>query len=116
MDATTPPRDRVTRRLHRRRTLGLALALLIGCDSTPEVVGLLVEAPAPRLETRMYLLASAFYSDGSERDVTGAAEWRSSDEATATVAAGIVTRVGPGQVVVSATLDGFRAEVVLDGP
>lgn len=46
--------------------------------------------------------ATAYYSDGTEEDVTASAEWKSSDSAVATVSGGKVTLVAAGETVVSA--------------
>ncbi len=47
--------------------------------------------------------ATAYYSDGTDEDVTASAEWKSSDSAVATVSGGKVTLVAAGETVVSAT-------------
>lgn len=52
------------------------------------------------------LTATATYTDLSVVDVTATATWTSSDEATATVAAGVVTAVEIGVATVSADVDG----------
>lgn len=51
--------------------------------------------------------ATATYSDGSSKDVTRSATWRSSAEGIATVdSAGVVTARGSGQTIITATFEG----------
>jgi len=58
-------------------------------------------------DTTIQLTATARFVDGSSRDVTSSAAWASSDPSLATVsAAGLVTAVGIGQVVVRAAYQG----------
>jgi len=96
----------------------LVASLLQGCAGT-EMVGFIVEDSIPWLgwgsEPRD-LRASAYYSDGSERDVAAAATWRSSDEAIATVSSGFVTRVSTGHVTIAASFGGMIDSVELDVP
>ena len=53
------------------------------------------------------------YSDGSSRDLTASAQWKTSDSSIASVAAGKVTAVGAGTVMVSATSGKFSASATL---
>jgi len=91
---------------------GCSEATLVGIDvDDPQGSWILWGGP-----TRSYR-ASAFYSDGSERDVSDVAAWTSSDETIATVSDhGVVTRVSTGQVLISASLDGFNASITVDIP
>jgi hypothetical protein len=51
------------------------------------------------------MTASGFYSDGTTRDLTKVATWRSSDPATISVnAAGVITGNKTGSVTISASL------------
>ncbi len=47
--------------------------------------------------------ATGKYSDGSSKDLTASAQWKTSDSAIASVAAGKLTAVGAGTVMVTAT-------------
>lgn len=53
------------------------------------------------------------YSDGSSKDLTASAQWKSSDSNIASVAGGKVTAVGAGTVMVSATSGKFSASATL---
>lgn len=71
----------------------------------------------PDGRTRQYA-ARGFYSDGSDRSITAEARWSSSNESIATVSnadgqKGLVRAVDPGNVTVSATLDGIRGDAAL---
>jgi len=48
--------------------------------------------------------AKAFYSDGSNKDVTSTANWRSSDQAVASVSKGTVAGLSIGTTVISANI------------
>lgn len=53
------------------------------------------------------LSAKAYYSNGTSKDVTALAEWKSSDAGVASVSAGgIVTPVAAGNVTISASFEG----------
>ena len=54
--------------------------------------------------------ASATYSDGSTADVTGEADWDSSDTDVATIVAGLATGEGEGTTEITATLDGVTSD------
>jgi trimeric autotransporter adhesin len=53
------------------------------------------------------------YSDGSSKDLTGSAQWKTSDSNIASVAGGKVTGVGAGIVMVTATSGKFSASATL---
>jgi uncharacterized protein YjdB len=53
------------------------------------------------------------YSDGSSKDLTASAQWKTSDSNVASVAGGKVTAVGAGTVMVSATSGKFSASATL---
>jgi uncharacterized protein YjdB len=57
--------------------------------------------------------ATGKYSDGSSRDLTASAQWKTSDSNVASVAGGKVTAVGAGTVIVSATSGKFSASATL---
>ena len=58
----------------------------------------------------MRFTASATYSDGSTADVTGEADWDSSDTDVATIVAGLATGEGEGTTEITATLDGVTSD------
>jgi trimeric autotransporter adhesin len=57
--------------------------------------------------------ATGKYSDGSSKDLTASAQWKTSDSNLASVAGGKVTAVGAGTVMVSATSGKFSASATL---
>jgi hypothetical protein len=74
----------------------------IGFDETPLQVG---EGMQLRVEAR--------YSDGTERDVTAEATWTTTDAAVATVSAGAVAAVAPGQATIQVELENASASIDL---
>jgi uncharacterized protein YjdB len=56
----------------------------------------------------------ASMTDGSKKDVTSTAEWKSSSYKIVDVAGGLVTGVGPGTATVTATFGGKSATVSVD--
>ena len=60
------------------------------------------------------LTATGSYSDGSTKNITSVAKWRSADPATARVSgSGRVTGIAPGTVTITAKLDGKSATAVI---
>jgi len=57
--------------------------------------------------------ATGKYSDGSSKDLTASAQWKTSDSNVASVAGGKVTGVGAGTVMVTATSGKFSASATL---
>jgi len=57
--------------------------------------------------------ATGKYSDGSSKDLTGSAQWKTSNSNIASVAGGKVTGVGAGIVMVTATSGKFSASATL---
>lgn len=84
-----------------------ASVVLVSIAVTPASAMIAVE------ETQEFT-ATATYSDGDTDDVTDEAIWASSDEAVATVEAGVATGVGAGSATITATLDGISGEAALD--
>jgi len=91
-----------------------------GAPSGPEVVGITIAGmpgtPLVPMQTAQ-LTASATYSDGMLKDVSGAAAWDSTNRDVVNVSsAGLATATGPGKAEVSAVFAGVRgaaaAEVV----
>lgn len=64
------------------------------------------------------LTATLSFADGSTQDVTSSADWVSSDEAVATVSAGLVTAVAEGTCTVTATSQGLsgNSEITVTNP
>lgn len=65
---------------------------------------LTVEKSASSTESAPAFTATAYYSDGTNEDVTSSATWNSTETAVATVSGGKVTLVAAGKTVISATL------------
>lgn len=65
-----------------------------------------------RRDQTVQLAASARYSDGSTRDVTGTAAWRSDNGGVASVSpTGLVTAVGSGEATIVADVQGSSGNV-----
>lgn len=64
---------------------------------------LTVEKSASSTESAPAFTATAYYSDGTNEDVTSSATWNSTETAVATVSGGKVTLVAAGKTVISAT-------------
>jgi hypothetical protein len=92
------------------------LWLVVGCGS-PEVVSLAVEpGTVDRLgvDGTQSFQAIATFDDDSTEDVTASAEWSSSDDAVASVDAGVVSGVAPGEATVSVRYEGSADELTLE--
>lgn len=64
---------------------------------------LIVEKAASSTESAPAFTATAYYSDGTNEDVTSSATWNSTESAVATVSGGKVTLVAAGKTVISAS-------------
>lgn len=64
---------------------------------------LTVEKAASSAESAPAFTATAYYSDGTNEDVTSSATWSSTESAVATVSGGKVTLVAAGKTVISAS-------------
>lgn len=64
---------------------------------------LTVEKSASSTESAPAFTATAYYSDGTNEDVTSSATWNSTETAVATVSGGKVTLVAAGKTVISAS-------------
>lgn len=64
---------------------------------------LTVEKAASSTESAPAFTATAYYSDGTNEDVTSSATWNSTESAVATVSGGNVTLVAAGKTVISAS-------------
>jgi hypothetical protein len=92
----------------------------IGDDSAPTLVGLNV-SPSERVlgfESEQQILATAKYSDGSERDVTDAAAYTTNSDAVAEVIAPGLARTGkvPGEAAITINYMGQVAAVQIQVP
>ena len=79
--------------------------------AAPTVTGVTVSGyngtPMNRRDQTVQLSASARYSDGTTRDVTGSAAWRSDNPAVAEVSSGgMVTARGDGEATIAADVQG----------
>ena len=106
-------------RLRQREVLYVP-SLTITDIPPPQVDRLALTAPAPEIDgtgNTLQLTAVATLTDGDTQDVTLAGAWtsyRSSNPEIATVSAdGLVTAVGTGRVIITATNDGSVAAVLL---
>jgi hypothetical protein len=86
--------------------------------AAPTVTGVTVTGysgtPMNRRSQTVQLSASARYSDGSTRDVTGTAAWRSDNPGVAEVSpGGLVTARGDGEATVAADVQGVAGNVRL---
>jgi hypothetical protein len=57
---------------------------------------------------------TATLSDGSKRDVSADAQWKSSNYKVANVSAGVITAIGPGKTTVTGTFGGKSATVQVE--
>lgn len=80
-----------------------------GDDGAVRLVSISVTAanPSIALGTERQLTATGIYSDSSNTDLTGSATWVSSNEAAATVDAGLVAAVAIGPATISASQEGI---------
>ena len=99
-----------------------ALALLWACRPSgcggpafPELQGVEVEPASAHVAAgeRLHLEAEGLYADGSVRDVTGGARWRTSGAAAVVVAGGELVTREPGTVTVEATWEGRTGRAVV---
>jgi hypothetical protein len=80
----------------------------------PAPIVLTVSGRAPAIGETVPFVATAVLSDSSTRNVSGDAEWRSSNTAVVTVSAnGLVTGVATGEATVTATYSGLNASQAL---
>lgn len=84
-------------------------AQLISLEITP------VSASAA-VGTQALLRATATYSDQTRKDVSASATWSSSAPMTASVAAGVVSALAPGNATISALFGGQRASAAITVP
>jgi 6-phosphogluconolactonase len=106
--------------------LSLLVGLLSACgggssgsssgNNTPAVSSITVGPASPSVVAGLTLsfTATAMYSDGSQKDVTGSATWASSATNIATISpAGMATGVAAGTSSVSASLNGVQGAATL---
>ncbi len=105
----TPPRNASP--LPQVAGTGLLLATFLACSLVTyriELSSVTVRPADLRIAgtTLQRLTATARYTDDSERDVTDAAAWTSSNPAVATVSGGLVTPAQPGTTTITASVGG----------
>ncbi|HLO94600.1 MAG TPA: kelch repeat-containing protein, partial [Burkholderiaceae bacterium] len=97
--------------------IGLPVLLMAACGSGGDGSGSTEPPPAPQIKTitispspistgvdiERSLMATAVFTDGSQKDVTGAVTWNSADSAIATIAAGKLRGVSIGATQVRAS-------------
>jgi 6-phosphogluconolactonase (cycloisomerase 2 family) len=93
----------------------LCLFILAACNTAPTLRYVIVAPTSSTISvgTTQQFTATAFYSDGSQKDVTATANWASSNSSVATVAAGVATGVGAGTATISASAGGQLATATL---
>ena len=96
----------------------LVLALLVaGCNEDPDVgppadlraISIRVEGPGDVTRSAQFTAVQT-WSDGSNRDVTAAAQWTSTNPAVLSVSAGLATALTAGQVDVRAQFEQLNSQ------
>ncbi len=87
----------------------------------PTLIGLRISGSSTTVQTgqSIQFSATAVYSDNSTKDVTGAANWSSSNSAVAAVRSGTVSGVAAGTAQISASYNGVSsapAAITVNGP
>src|SRR5256885_13208790 len=75
-------------------------------NTTPTVSSIAVIGTTPIIPTASQFTATVTMTDGTTQNATTTASWTSSNPAIATVAAGLVTPLTPGDVTITATFLG----------
>lgn len=107
VDAATPSCDATNINLplfvedFKKGKLQASSAYILSVEKT--LKRLTVEKAASSTESAPAFTATAYYSDGTNEDVTSSATWNSTESAVATVRGGKVTLVAAGKTVISAT-------------
>lgn len=107
VDAATPSCDATNINLplfvedFKKGKLQASSAYILSVEKT--LKRLTVEKAASSTESAPAFTATAYYSDGTNEDVTSSATWNSTETAVATVSGGKVTLVAAGKTVISAT-------------
>lgn len=107
VDAATPSCDATNINLplfvedFKKGKLQASSAYIISVEKT--LKRLTVEKAASSTESAPAFTATAYYSDGTNEDVTSSATWNSTETAVATVSGGKVTLVAAGKTVISAS-------------
>lgn len=92
---------------------GKATLSVTDADVTLTAIAITPATPAVAKGTMMDLVATGTYSDGTTKDVTGEAAWTTSDDAVATVDAGVVMGVDGGTATIGAAIGDVKGEVDL---
>lgn len=107
VDAATPSCDATNINLplfvedFKKGKLQASSAYILSVEKT--LKRLTVEKAASSTESAPAFTATAYYSDGTNEDVTSSATWNSTKTAVATVSGGNVTLVAAGKTVISAS-------------
>jgi hypothetical protein len=103
-------------RCARGLTITLALTAVNACENSPVepydgVKSVSISGPATAAPgTTLRFVATAHYADGSTRDITADATWRSSGPQVSFSSPGVATAQGIGEIDVTATRDVFKAQ------
>jgi hypothetical protein len=84
-----------------------------GPSKTVESVSLVLERGSLGAGETGRATITAVYAGGTSADLSGSATWSSSDVAIATVAAGTITGVAPGQATITAAVAGKTATAII---
>jgi hypothetical protein len=97
---------------------GLAIAACGSSPSSPTAVSSInVSGATPAVGATSQFTAIATLANGTTEDITSSATWTSSNTSIATVsAAGIVTSLTSGSVVISATFSGMAGSEAITVP
>jgi hypothetical protein len=80
-----------------------------------KLTSVVVSPPSPNLVSgsQLQLTAQGIYNDGSQKDLTSAATWASSDSKVATIQHGLATGVRVGKAIITAALGDVKGRVSL---
>ncbi len=93
----------------------LCVLVLVACNCAPTLRYVTVAPKTATIDagTTQQFVATAFYSDGTQKDVTGLAGWTSSDITIATVSGGVATGVAPGTVTITGSFTTLKDTATL---
>jgi hypothetical protein len=88
---------------------------LQGTGTELKLISVMVDPPDPNVVSgsRLQLTAQGTYNDGSQKDVTSAATWTSSDNKVATVRQGLASAFRAGKTNITAELGDVKGRVLL---
>ena len=90
--------------------------ILQGKGVAPKLNSVVIGPSNPSVvsDSQFQLTAQGIYNDGTQKDITNAAIWTSSDQRVATVQQGLVTGVRSGKAFINAALQGVADRQELD--